>query len=176
MAPSDDNSLPCLFLSNSAWALVVPLPYFFYCSRIKFKVETISYRHLFYIKMRPSDRRALPSLSFYNSITSTTSCRAVKHSRPRCPADWYLPAFHSLIILTEILRFAQDDVGGRGSPIPILDPRSRAVRRYPATSPILPGDFSTLVEMTMWRPPDLDPNPDRTVRRPSIFDPRSVLP
>ena len=57
--------------------------------------------------MRPSDRRALPSLSFYNSITSTTSHRAVRHSRPRRPADWYLPAFHSLIILTEILRFVE---------------------------------------------------------------------
>ena len=57
--------------------------------------------------MRPSGRRALPSLSFYNSITSTTSHRAVRHSRPRRPADWYLSAFHSLIILTEILRFVE---------------------------------------------------------------------
>ncbi len=72
--------------------------------------------------MRPSDRRALQSISIYNSITSTTSCRAVRHSRPRRPADWYLPAFHSLIILTEILRSAQDDNGRRGFPIPVPIP------------------------------------------------------
>ena len=84
--------------------------------------------------MRPSDRRALPSLSFYNSITSTTSHRAVRHSRPRRPADWYLPAFHSLIILTKILRFAQDDSGRRGSPIPIPVPTS-----IPTPAPAAPS-------------------------------------
>ena len=83
--------------SNSAWALVVPLPYFLYCSRIKFKVETISYRHLFYIKMHPSDRRALPSISIYNSITSTTSYWP--HS-----AGWFL---HSVEVLHRTSKSAE---------------------------------------------------------------------
>ena len=38
------------------------------------------------------------------------------------PADWYLMPSISLTILTEILRFAQDDSERRGSPIPITTP------------------------------------------------------
>ena len=38
------------------------------------------------------------------------------------PADWYLPALRSLTILTEILRFAQDDGGRRPVNLKNLSP------------------------------------------------------
>ena len=41
------------------------------------------------------------------AATPAPSHRAVRHSRPRRPAEWYLSAFHSLIILTKILRFVE---------------------------------------------------------------------
>ena len=45
------------------------------------------------------------------------------------PADWYLSRNDSLSACTKILRFAQDDVGGRGSPIPIPAAPSGALDR-----------------------------------------------
>ena len=35
------------------------------------------------------------------------------HDTSLLPADWYLSTFHPHAILTEILRFAQDDSGRR---------------------------------------------------------------
>ena len=51
----------------------------------------------------------------------------------------------------------------RSRPRPRSRPRSRH-QAHSATSPILPGDLSTLVEMTMWHP-DHDPDPDCAIRR-----------
>ena len=90
--------------------------------------------------------------------------RAVRRSRPCCPADWYLPAFHSLIILTKILRSAQDDSGRLGSPIPI--PTSIPVPAAPSGashqchcqkscqsqgSISLPSKFSSVFSAPLWR-------------------------
>lgn len=69
--------------------------------------------------------------------------------------DYRFSLFHSLSAGTEAGTETE-----RPAPQAPTIPNPNPTAPLGAPSPILPGDFSTLVEMTMWRPPDLDPGPD----------------